>query len=481
MALPKVTPGRYNYGSYANPKQVKLADTSAIGTGLEKIAAGAGKALDIKRKKEEQIEKEQRAEARVERQADRAQERRKEFAEFQSDINIESYEKRLDIAQEKKDEIAERDLNRRAEVINLNSRKKLATITTAENLKIMDEELANIDLDESLNDDQRYSKKMIFINERNESMSAIKNMQSFQSEQLESVAYSSLLTEDARILKGIQEAKNADAITFNGIDAAAGGTFTIPYINKDGKPDDIVLSATEINNYLSNADKYVEIKQPVGSSKEDQQVIGQVLNIFKEAELREDELYYDTKSDGTKVLNKEAFKEQMMQNPLLLNQAAAVGKNAFRTMTGGQDYDPNNSKHNEMVLREYVDVALRSLESTNPSLFKMPEKETGGFKFPPNYNSLSDAKQKNILKRGLESEVKAGNISIIQDYFGEEFKVEDGKYFLQDTEVSPARLIENYIEAAGNTWQASTENLLRQKPEPTKKEQIEGGLPIIQN
>ena len=61
MALPKVTPGNYNYGSYSNPKQVKLADTSAIGVGLEKTAAGVAKALDIERKEKQKIAAEERA------------------------------------------------------------------------------------------------------------------------------------------------------------------------------------------------------------------------------------------------------------------------------------------------------------------------------------------------------------------------------------------------------------------------------------
>ena len=43
MALPKVTPGSYNYGAYANPQQVKLADTSAVGKGIER---GTDKAVN---------------------------------------------------------------------------------------------------------------------------------------------------------------------------------------------------------------------------------------------------------------------------------------------------------------------------------------------------------------------------------------------------------------------------------------------------
>ena len=479
MALPKVTPGNYNYGSYSNPKQVKLADTSAIGVGLEKTAAGVAKALDIERKEKQKIAAEERARDFQRETATTAFERRMTAMERQSELGVESYEQKLDIAQEKKDEIEQRDLDRRAEIINLESKKQFAAVTTEENLRKMDEQLAIIENNPELDENQKFAAKTVYIDQRQNSMSALKNIQAFNSEELNTTPYSALLTDEARIIKGIQEAKNNDLITFNGVDSNVGGTFTVPYIDKSGNPKEIMLSATEINNYLSNADQYVETRHATGTSEADMQVIGQVLNVFEQAELRGDELYYKEGPGGKKVLDKELFKEKMETHPLLLNMAAKSGKPIYRTITSGGQYDPTNTKHAKAVLREYIDASLRSLEATRPSLFEMPKQKPTGFQLPPDYESLSDSKQKTILKRGLESKVKEGDVSIIQDYFGEDLEVKDGKYILQDTEMSASRLIENYIEAAGNTWQSSTENLLRKTAEPAEPEQTTGGLPII--
>ena len=477
MALPKVTPGNYNYGSYANPKQVRLADTSAIGQGIERMADKAVGALqrdDAERKKRAA---EERARDFQRETATTAFERSMTKMERQSELGVESYEQKLGIQQEAKETAELRDIERRSTVINLEAKKRLASVLSAENLKQMDESLATIKNDPNLTDDEKFAQLTVLESQRKETLSAYNNMKSFESPLLESTADSALLTREARIIKGILDAKKSNTAIFNGIDPDAGGTYTIDYKNEKGGVEAIQLSSSEINDLLSNADKYVEVKHATGTSQADQQVMAQVLNIFEQAELRGDELYYKEGPNGTKVLDKELFKEKMIQNPMLLNAAAVNGKPIYRTMTSGGEYDPTNSQHAMMVLNEYIDASLRSLEATRPSLFQMPEKKPTGFQLPPDYEGLSDAKQKTILKRGLESKVKEGDISIIQDYFGEDLEVKDGKYILQDTEMSASRLIENYIEAAGNTWQSSTENLLRKKAEPEAPKT--GGLPII--
>ena len=448
MALPKVTPGSYNYGAYANPQQVKLADTSAIGKGIEKGADKAVSALMRDEKRRQQLA-DVESQREFTRERDETQQQNAlERTKFSSDL----LEQRTIRAEERRKKEALELEKFEQDVIASKIDSIAAGKITEENAITAAEALANVD--------DRVKRAVISSNQQEwlESHSLMKN---FYNEKLEGIGATQIIGQQGKILKGLQDAITDDRIAFSSWDPEGlGAGYSFTYDTGQGRKT-IEMSAAGIKSLIKNSDKLIQTKHNIGSTQEDQAAIGMVMQRYQNMEASNDPMYYDEDLNGNKVFNKNKFAEQLMNDPTFVNIVTdnESARNIFRTLTDGEDYDSTNTSHKELVARDYIDVAMRSIEVTNPSLFKSTPQErrnatTNQFGLSDNFEEKNLKEQQAELSAKLFQLVDSGQAAFVDDFL----KSKD----VDNVEsMSTAEKIQLYKDTLKDTWYSQVESILK--------------------
>lgn len=457
MALPKVTPGNYNYGAYANPKQVKLADTSAIGAGLEKAAAGVTRALDIQRKKEDELAREDRAEERKVAGEQRAVERQKDAEKRaeQKQIRTEQrQEARIDKRAFRKEFRDVYQLGLKLDSLNAKS-------ITDKTMKSAAESIQTIKNNKELS----YDEKMALLGaaednfeEMLETHELIRTISGNKS--ILDVPPGEILSEEGRILQGIAKSGIADVVALSDYDGAGlGAEYTFRYTDENGVEKPISLPAYEIKNLINNADKNFEVKHVFGT-QEDLASVNEFINIYESSNMKFDPLYYGPEGK----LNEDEFINMLMNDESTVAKVAGTRSAAslYKTITNGEQYEPNNTQHRERVARYYAENAMKSLKIKNPGIFdSMPKTKTGTEALKiEDYKGLNQSEKKTELTKELKRRAATGDISILKGY--EKFKglLWDGEKYVdkEDDEIIfyPSEIVEEFIDGS-KTWQADSE------------------------
>ena len=473
MALPKVTPGSYNYGAYANPQQVKLADTSAIGKGLEKAAAGVTRALDIKRQ-EEQVEKSQEFQKEMLEERFSQQTR---LAELQNDLI-----KQRQISAEERAKQATSDLKFQSALETAIKVDQInASRMTIENSKIATESIQAIRNNKELSAEEINAQIAVAqdnLNEYIESHGLIAAAAS--NTQILNVPTSEILNEEGKILKGLINSAAKDIVAFSDYDPKGlGAEFTFQYEtgrrNEDGTPEikPISLTASQVKSLLENADKKFETKHVFGTD-EDINAVNLFKTVYANSAMKTDPLYY---TDEGK-LNEEEFVNMLMNDQTIVSQVAGTrsASSLFKTNIG-VDYEPNNTKHREYVARYYAEQAMQSIKIQNPGIFDQPptaKTQTG--LTTEAYNKLgSQGEKENALKVELIRRAQSGDIDALKSNKAFENFMFDGKVYKGtiidedgdevEKTFTPAEMVDQYVNMMPKTWRATTEGSIFGKAE----------------
>lgn len=470
MALPKVTPGSYNYGAYANPQQVKLADTTDIARGIGQIGAGVTRAFDIKRQKEDEIAREDRAEARKVAGELRADVRQKEFEERAKQRQIETenrQEARLNKRELSKEFRSAYQLGRKLDSV-------IAKNVTDKNMQKAAESIQAIRNNKDLSFDEKMALLGAAEDNFEELLTAIEMTRTISGNKaILNVPANEILSEEGRIIQGLARSGMDDIIALSDFDGGGlGSEFTFQYIDENGVEKPISMTGYEIKNLLSNIDQNFEVKHVFGT-QEDLAAVNLFKNVYDKSAMKYDELYY---TDEGK-LNESEYINMLMNDQSIVSQVTNTKSAAslYKTLTNGENYEPNNTSHREMIARHYAEAAMQSIKLQNPGIFDQPptaEKQTG--LTAESYNKLgSQGEKENALKVELIRRAQTGNIDALKSNKAFENFMFDGKVYkgtiidedgdeIEKT-FTPSEMVDQYVNMMPKTWRASTEGSIFSK------------------
>lgn len=473
MALPKVTPGSYSYGAYANPQQVKLADTSAIGKGLEKAAAGVTRALDIQRQEEAKKADQERADKIRKEGYDQQKEMTKLSSDLAEGRDIRKSQRQEARAERKEFKQEFRDVYQ----LGLKLDSLNAKSITDKTMKSASEYIQSIKNNKELS----YDEKMATLGaaednfeEMLETHNLIRTISGNKS--ILDVPPGEILSEEGRILQGIAKSGIADVVALSDYDGAGlGAEYTFRYTDENGVEKPISLPAYEIKNLINNADKNFEVKHVFGT-QEDLASVNEFVNVYDKSNIKLDPLYYGPEGK----FNEEEFVNMLMNDEVTVAKVAGTRSAAslYKTISNGEQYEPNNTKHKERVAKYYAEAALKSIKIKNPGIFdSMPKTETGTETLNiEDYKGLNQSEKKTELTKELKRRAATGDISILKGY--EKFKglLWDGEKYVdkedEDIVFYPSEIVEEFIDGS-KTWQADSELGIFKKPQgPNKYDQF---------
>ena len=465
MALPKVSPGQYNYGAYANPKQVKLADTSAIGAGLMKAAESVAKGYTKKKDREfaqqEQLRREKRADEIREETREATFAQQEKMAKLSSGL---TEGRQIRAEQRAKKEEEEEILDKQIQ-IGLKADQLFAAQISKGTMQSFAEDVGN-ETDPNL----KAVKAELF-----EDIIQIHGMaKNFAvSSALENVSPDQILTRKGKMLAGLKYSINKGIVAITPDDETnMGGRFVFKTFtgNKDSRGNEIMkevsLMPNELQALLEGMDEHVKLKHAIGTTEEDLLALGgikeSVKNIVSNNPLEKTPDLYIQNDKGENVIDDGRLTSLIRQQPTLMNQITRTksARDYYMTVAGGE-YDPNNKEHQDIVIQDYIQHALGDIRGEVPELLQAQEK-TESTGLPSDHETKREnetaaqfdkRQDENYLNLVLKNAMR-GDLSVIQGIDPElgGFAFKNGVYIDPDDDdvtFTPAQLIDQLSSRLG--------------------------------